>query len=418
MSEDCLVLNVWTYDLAASRLPVLVYFHGGGHSMGSGSWPVYDGAAMARRGAVVVTVNHRLGILGYLPLAELLGDEFRSSGANGILDLVAALMWVQENIESFGGDPGNVTMFGESGGGSKVAALLATPAANGLYSRAAIMSGWFRMRCLPTSEASSLTHATLTQLGLERSGMRELLDIDADRLVVVGATLDGGGSGFAPVVDGDFVTTQPLEAVRSGAAPRVPLLIGTTRDEYSMFLRFAIAGSEGPAEDAALAYLRATFGHHVDQVIETYQRLQPQLSAYEVYEAVATDGNVRFPSVCMADAALTAGRDVYMYRFDWETPLDPSLKAAHGLDVPFVFDTTEAAAAVGGAPECKQLADDMCGAWVAFAESGRPAVASGAAWPTYSIERRTTMLFDRSPRSEGDPGGGERAAWSRYSSMR
>jgi para-nitrobenzyl esterase len=411
MAEDCLYLNVWTSGADGAGRPVLVYFHGGGHAMGSGSWPAYDGAAMAKRDAVVVTVNHRLGALGYLWLGHLLGEDYAASGANGILDLVAALEWVRDNIAAFGGDPGNVTIFGESGGGSKVAALLAMPSSYGLYHRAAIMSGWFGMRSPAPDDAGRITAAVLAELGIaDRPG--DIIDVPFERLVSVANAMGGIDNGLGPLLDGTIIPAQPLDAVRSAAAPDVPLIIGSTHDEYSMFLRFALMGTEAPPEEAALAYLRTTFGPGVDDVIDAYRRARPGAPDYDVFEAVATDGNVRLPAIRMAEAKAAAGGSVYMYRFDWNSPVEPSLKACHGLDIPFVFDTADTALATGSGPERNGLADDVCSAFVAFARDGVPTTRSGLHWPTYELSRRATMLFDVPSKVEDDPAAADREAWA------
>jgi len=412
MSEDCLYLNIWTAGVDRGPLPVLVYFHGGGHLMGSGSWPAYHGSKMASRDAVVVTINHRLGALGYLWLGHLGDNDYATSGANGILDLVAALEWVRDNIAAFGGDPANVTIFGESGGGSKVAALLAVPAANGLYHRCAIMSGWFGFHCVLHDEAERVTGAIMAELGIAPNRAKDLLNVPVELLTDVSNKLGGIDNGLGPMVDGTIITGQPIDAVRTGMAPDVPFIIGSTRDEYSMFLHMVVMGADAPPEDAALAYLRTSFGREIDGIIDAYRRSRPTLSSYDVYEAVATDGNVRIPAIRMAEAKVTAGGNVYMYRFDWESPLDPSLKAAHGLDVPFVFDTCASAYATGDAPERATLADDMCGAFVAFARDGLPSTPSGLGWPRYAPPDRATMVFAVPPRVEEDPAAAEREAWA------
>jgi para-nitrobenzyl esterase len=410
LSEDCLVLNVWAPSPGDAGLPVLVYFHGGGHAMGSGSWPAYNGAAMAARGAVVVTVNHRLGILGYLALGDVLGPEYAASGIVGMLDLVAALEWVRDNIAGFGGDPANVTVFGESGGGSKVVTLMAMPEARGLFHRAAVMSGWYGLRCVTRDQAGAATDRALSLLGLTRERAQEVLEMPADRLVDVSATMGGIDSGLEPMIDGVHLTGQPIDAVRTGAAPDVPMVVGSTRDEYVMVL----AAQPGAGDDeGALAYLRGQFGAGVDDVIDSYRARRPGIGARDLHIAIATDGNVRIPAIRLAEARLGAGgAPVFMYRFDWPSPLDPSLGAAHGLDVPFVFDTADTAAVTGKGADRASLAEDLCGSWVRFAAGGQPVMTSGLRWPAYTLAGRSTMLFDVPSTVADDPGGEDRAAWS------
>ncbi|WP_255346966.1 carboxylesterase family protein [Frankia sp. QA3] len=387
------------------------------------SWPVHDGAALARRDAVVVTVNHRLGILGYLYLADLLGEQFTASGAAGVLDLVQALEWVRDTIAAFGGDPGNVTISGESGGGSKVATLLAMPSARGLFHRAVIMSGWFGLRGTEPEQARSITARALDLLDLldlRPDQAEQVLTLPAQRLVEAAAPMGGIDNGLYPATDGKIIPAQPLAAVRDGLAPDVPLLIGTTRDEYSMFLPLATMGRPGPRADAELAHLVDAFGPDVVGVVEAYQADRPELSADRVRVAVATDGHVRLPAIRLAQARLAAGgAAVYLYRFGWETPLDPSLRAAHGLDVPFFFDTVDTATAAalgadtGDSDGRRALAARMGDAWVAFARDGRPAAGPALPWPPYSLPERATVLFDVPTRIEADPAGAERAAWGR-----
>jgi para-nitrobenzyl esterase len=411
VSEDCLVLNVWTPAADDGRRPVIVYFHGGGHAIGSGSWPVYDGAALARRDAVVVTVNHRLGILGYLSLGHLLGEEYRASGACGMLDLVDALRWVRDDIAAFGGDPGNVTIAGESGGGSKVATLLAMPSAAGLYRRAVIMSGWFGLEGATPEQAKAVTGRAMELLGVAPEGAAGLVGRPVEQLVAASAAMGGIASGLYPVVDGELIPTQPLDAVRAGAARDVPLLIGSVRDEYSMFLPLMTMGAEGPKDQAELAYLRAALGEGVTGVLEAYGRSRPDLDPARLRVAVATDGHVRRPAIAFAEAQRAAGGDVRMYRFDFESPLDPSLGATHGLDVPFFFDTADSAAATGTGPERTRLADEMAGAWVSFARDDAPRTGSGLAWPAYTLPERATVIFDVETVVEHDPAAAERLAW-------
>jgi para-nitrobenzyl esterase len=412
MSEDCLVLNVWTPAVDDARRPVIVYFHGGGHATGSASWPVYDGAALAARDAVVVTVNHRLGALGYLSLGQLLGEEYAASGAAGILDCVQALEWVRDNIAAFGGDPGNVTISGESGGGSKVATLLTMPTATGLYHRAVIMSGWFSLRGATPEEAREVTEEVLARLDIPVAQAEQLLTVPAERLVEVAAAMGGIDNGLYPVVDGTLITAQPLDAIRGGAAADIPLFIGTTRDEYSMFLPLATMGAAAPKAEAETAYLTKRFGPGVTDVLDAYRAAQPGRTEDAVRVAVATDGHVRVPSLRFAEARLAVGgAPVFMYRFDWETPLDPSLGAAHGLDVPFFFDTTDTATATGQGPERAELAAAMRDAWVSFARDGRPRLAGGAEWPAYVLDTRATVVFDAPIHVEPDLAAAERAAW-------
>jgi para-nitrobenzyl esterase len=412
MSEDCLVLNVWTASLTpSSARPVLVYFHGGGHATGSGSWPVYDGAALAARDAVVVTVNHRLGVLGYLYLPQLLGPEFAASGAAGMLDLELALEWVRDNIAAFGGDPANVTVFGESGGGSKVAALMAMPSARALYRRAIIMSGWFGLEGKLPGDAETLTARALELVGLDATSAAEALTMPVEQLIAASAQMGGIDSGLNPVIDGSIIATQPIDAVCSGGVSDRPLIIGTVRDEYSMFLPFIAMCAGGPPDQAKDQYLHQTFGGRTQDILDRYATARPDRSIDQIRVAVATDGNVRIPALAFADAYSEAGGTVFVYRFDFESPLDPSLGAAHGLDVPFAFDTVGRAPVAGSGSTQKALASEMSSAWVAFARTGRPDTGV-LEWPAYTPDQRATMVFAAESSVVEDPAGAERQAWT------
>ncbi|MGI4893960.1 MAG: carboxylesterase/lipase family protein, partial [Janthinobacterium lividum] len=316
-SEDCLVLNVWTPAADQGRRPVLVYLHGGGHVTGSGSWPAYQGAAMATRDAVVVTINHRLSALGYLDLEELLGADYAASGTCGMLDVVAALEWVRDNAHAFGGDSSNVTVFGESGGGSKVVTLLAMPAAEGLFHRAVIQSGWFGLRCPTREQAAVTTQRFLDELGLSRERAREVLTMPTQRLVEAVNALGGLGSGLEPVVDGVHIVSQPMDAVRAGALREIPLIIGSTHHEYSIFLPYITAAMPGDPIEASRTYLSSVFGPRVDDVVSSYRDAMPGAAEKDVLIAVATDGHVREPAIRLAQDAVTTGADVYFYRFDF-----------------------------------------------------------------------------------------------------
>jgi len=407
MSEDCLVLNVWTPSTDHSALPVMVYLHGGGHVTGSATWPVYDGAAMAERNKVVVSINHRLGILGYLELGHLLGKDYATSGVNGMLDIVLALQWVHDNIAAFGGDPGNVTIFGQSGGGSKVATLFAMPSARSLFHKAIVMSGWYSLECKQPEQAKLVTERAFGLLGVVPEDAAKVLTMPVERLVDASTTMGGIDSGLNPVVDGTFITAQPIAAVRSGVIAAKPLIVGTTRDEYSMFLPFMMQATR----QDAITCLRSVFGDTVNAIIENYKAARPNTKLDDILVSVATDGFVRIPAIRLAEAQLAAGGEVFMYRFDWESPLDPSLRAAHGLDLPFVFDTPDSAYATGQADTRFAFAKEMCDAWVSFAQDGKPKLPTGIAWPQYTLTDRATILFNMPSTLAYDPAGTERKAW-------
>jgi len=413
--EDCLALNVWTPAVGdGGRRPVMVWLHGGGFAIGSGSWPSYDGAALARRGdAVVITVNHRLGILGYLHLADLAGEEYAGSGNAGMLDLVAALAWVRDNVAAFGGDPGNVTIFGESGGGAKVSYLLTSPLAAGLFHRAIIQSGP-GLRARTPDRATARAEKTLAALGLDASRVAELHDVPLRRLQEAES---GGQSGsfarmrFAPVVDGSFLPRQPVEALDAGVSSDVPLIIGSNLDEATLFFAGDRAlRSDGPGlDDAALHGRLVGLGDDAEPIVAAYRESRPEASNAELYLAIMSDQLMRIPSIRLAEHKLAGGRArVFSYLFCWAAG---ALGSAHGYEIPFVFDN--ARPPVLHSSESRQrLADQMSQAWLCFAHTGDPDHQGIPEWPSYTTDDRATMLFDRATTLGFDPSGAERLAWA------
>jgi para-nitrobenzyl esterase len=396
MSEDCLVLNVWAPAEVSEPVPVFVYLHGGGHSIGSGSWDAYDGARLARRGdVVVVTVNHRLGLLAYCYLAELLGPEFATSGINGILDIVEALRWIRANIARVGGDPERVLVCGQSGGGGKVAALLAVPSSYGLYQRACIMSAP-NPRLLPAADAARTTEQLLEHLAIRPADAEQLLTLAPERLVEAQQSIGNPLSAFAPVLDGTWAETQPVEAVARGRASQIPLLIGTTRDEPATFLPATLVPAD--ADDAWVAdQVRAFVGDDAPRVVAEYRARRPGATARQLQLAISTDAFVRMGSIRFAEARVAGGgAPVWMYRFDWETPAEGYAGTApHGSDTTFFFDNLDRAGVSADGPQ--ELATLMSSSLVSFAATG------SLDWPPYDCDRRATMLFDMKSRVVDDP---------------
>jgi para-nitrobenzyl esterase len=423
--ESCLVLNVWTASLDGAK-PVLVWLHGGGFSTGSGSLPWYEGAALAARGdVVVVTLNHRLGLLGFLDLGSVAGERFADAGHGGMLDLVAALGWVRDSIAGFGGDPGRVTVFGESGGGGKVCALLAMPAAEGLFHRAAVQSGVFLdgpgMLGQTCERSLEIAMLAVEQLG----GVDALLAAPVERLLAVQQTIErthragsGGVMPFCPIADGRVLTDHPHAALAAGASRDVPLLIGSNRDETTLFLWLADAGFRAdplgwsPTDAEVAERLAGYAGERVAHLIDAYRRLRPGISNRDLMIAISSD-NMRIGALRMAEAKLRGGEaPVHVYRFDWESPVHGgALGAAHGFEIPFVFDTAERRTATREGAGREQLAREMSGAWASFA-GGEPAVPGLGGWPAYSLAHRETIVFGTRTRLVDDPGREERLAWS------
>jgi para-nitrobenzyl esterase len=411
MGEDCLVLNVWTSGLDRARRPVLVWLHGGGFTAGSGANPVTSGERLARRGdAVVVTVNHRLGALGYVHLGEL-DPALASSGTNGMLDIQAALEWVRDNIAGFGGDPGNVTIFGESGGGMKVSTLLAMPGAAGLFHRAIVMSGP-GVRSITAETASAATRALMEHLEAETVDNLRARPFEAvveAQQAIAGAAFRGNGHGFGPVVDGTVLPRHPYHPDAAPTAAGVPLMIGTNRDEMTLFL---FAHPEfGTMDEATARRVAQSVGKDADTLFDRYRALHPDWSPTDLAVAMTSD-RFRVPSLVQAERHLATGTPAYVYLFEWESPMgDGRIKAGHSVEVSLVFDNLPRDPIAQKDEKAQLVADAMSETWLAFARTGDPANAAIPEWPVYDPVRRPTMVFDHECRLDNDPLAAERAAW-------
>jgi para-nitrobenzyl esterase len=424
MSEDCLVLNVWTPALGdGGKRPVMFWCHGGAFIAGSGSAAWYDGTHLCLKGDVVVaTINHRLGALGYLHLEDLAGAEFESAGIAGMLDIVAGLQWVRDNIAAFGGDAGNVTIFGESGGGAKVSVLMAMPAAKGLFHKAIIQSGP-AVQMASRDDASESARQLLAELKIEPARARELLKVPAQRVADGQAAVLKRVSamsfanrrrvGFNPVVDGKHLPGGPFEPVAPAISAQVPLMIGTNKDEMTLF--FGLAPWLDNMDEAALRErVRMFVGDRGDSALAAYRRARPNDSPRDLVLAIATDHAMRIPSLVTADRKVAQnGAPVFVYLFTWETPvLKGRLKSPHALEIAFVFGTLEGTGLAGDSPTRFPLSDKMMKTWLAFARSGSPNNDAIPQWPRYSTDRRPTMIFDNACKIEDDPYRAERLAWA------
>ncbi|MEA2739993.1 MAG: para-nitrobenzyl esterase [Acetobacteraceae bacterium] len=424
-TEDCLTVNVWTpgCDPAAKR-PVMVWFHGGAFAYGNANTPRTRGSRLAARNdVVVVTVNQRLNIFGHLDLSAFGGEAFRLSGNAGTLDMVASLEWVRDNVAAFGGDPGNVTIFGESGGGAKVSTLLSMPRAKGLFHRAIIQSG-AAVRLRTKDRALALTECVLQHLGASAATIEAIQSVPvADLLAAIGPAQKAlGGSPtplfdrypFGPVVDGDVLPAQPFDPVASDLLADVPLMIGDMKNETANFLAVVDPVWNRTLTEAEMRQrIEAIAGAHTGRVIDLYRQLYPDLNPAERLIAVTTDCNFRIRSLVLAQrrAALRRG-PVWMYSFEWETPvLGGKLKAPHAMDVPFTFNTLDLTNATGGDPDAQVLADTMSSVWATFARHGRPEHKSIPAWPVYDTSTRATLILDKVCRIENDPRGEARRLW-------
>lgn len=420
--EDCLFLNVFTPGLDDARRPVMVWIHGGAFFLGSGSEPGYDGARLAARGdVVVVTLNYRLGALGFLHLREI-DPAYDRSGNLGLLDQAAALRWVRDNIAAFGGDPDNVTLFGESAGGMSVSSLLALPEARGLFHKAIPQSGAAH-NVSPASHAAQVAERFLHAAGAQ--GVADLVAMGADELVTVQqqfvieffTDIDGqAGAGatarlpFQPVVD-DVVFTEPvIDSLRAGAASDVPVLTGTCLDEWNLF---QFLDTAEPDEELLLA----RFGKLFDDppaALGVYRRAHPEMNPKQLFGAAVTDLVFRQPAIRLAEAQVANGAPTYMYLFTWPSPaMNGLFGACHALDVPFVFGNLGApglSMLVGDAAPTS-LVDAVQESWLAFARTGDPSNAVVGEWPRYDLDRRATVRLDESVEVLDDPEADRRRLW-------
>jgi len=414
-SEDCLFLNVWTPATDHKKRPVMVWFHGGGFTSGSGSSNAYDGVRLANRGdVVVVTVNHRLNVFGYLHLDEY-GDEFKGSANAGMLDLVASLEWVRDNISQFGGDPDNVLIFGESGGGWKVSTLMAMDAAQGLFHRAVVQSGpgLTLMDAEPAAKASA---ALLQELGINADNVDDIRKLPAQDIMAAAMKLFEKGIrvGGRPVVDGVHNLRHPFTPDAPSQSKKVALMIGSNQTEMSMLAGAARRELFDLTWDTLPAAIATIIpGKDAQKIIAGYREIHPDISASSLYfEAMTDNGRFGRASYTLADRkAQQGGAEVYQYYFAWHTPVEGGMwGATHALDIGFVFDNVAKSESMSGTGEAQQaLADVMSEAWLAFARTGNPNHKGLPQWPAYDEENRATMVFDNQSKVVNDPRGRERA---------
>ncbi|HEY1898803.1 MAG TPA: carboxylesterase family protein [Steroidobacteraceae bacterium] len=417
MGEDCLVLNVWTPTLDRGRkLPVMVWLHGGGFTSGSGGFTMYDGIQLARKHDVaVVTVNHRLSAFGYLYLAGFGAARYAASSNAGNLDIVAALEWVRDNIATFGGDPDNVTLFGQSGGGGKVSSLMAMPAAHGLFQRAIVQSG-ADVKGISRDAASKNAERYLARLNLKPNQLEQLQDLPLQQLLAATDTKGGPPINFGPVVDGHSLPADPFDPMAPALSANVPLLIGTVETEVTFFPGQPL----DPIDDTALharvkQFLRTTSDADVDRIIAAYRAGRPGTANTDLYLIMASDG---FRANVLLEAerkAAQAQAPVYQYYFTWRSPVrEGKLRTFHTLEIPFVFDNVDAAKSMTGSGKDRYaLATRMSDAWVAFARTGNPNHPGLPHWTAYDNTRRATMIFNDQCKLVDDPHGTEqRLLWS------
>ena len=411
-TEDCLHLNVWTPALDAGKRPVMVWFHGGGYSAGSANWAMYNGGNLAaRHDVVVVTVNHRLNVFGYLYLAELGGDKYARSSNVGMLDIVASLEWVRDNIAAFGGDPGNVTIFGQSGGGGKVSTLLAMPPAQGLFHRAIAMSG-SNVKGVPPARATKGAEALMAKLGVKPNQVDELQKLPRAQLLAAMRGVQGLQLG--PVVDGHTLPGGPFDPTAPAITANVPLMIGSTETEVTWNNSVTFE----PLDDAAL-HNRIKQNLRIDdaaadRLIAVYKKGRPLASNLDLFFILSTDAsNFRTGTDTEADRKAALGKAaVYKYYFQWYSPVrEGKLRSYHTLDIPFVFENVDIAQSmVGSGAERYPLAGKMSAAWAAFARFGNPNHKGIPKWEPFTESQRATMIFNNECKAVNDPYREERLA--------
>jgi para-nitrobenzyl esterase len=437
--ENCLFLNVWTPAADGRKRPVMFYSHGGGFTTGSGGGVSQDGTNLARTcDVVVVATNHRLGLLGYLYLGELGGEEYATSGNQGLLDIQDGLKWVHDNIERFGGDPGNVMIFGESGGGAKTSCLYALPSATRYFNKASIESGP-GIRMTPRDVAAETTLLALEDLGLEKSEWRKLLEIPVDQLLATQVKMPrlparmapqrrdarggiGGNvrpGGFGPVVDGAILPRHPFDPEAPAISKNKPLIVGVNRDEATFFLW---QGKDTEAFNLTEASLKERlgkeFGSDSGKVFETYRQSRPAASPADLYIAIATARLMGVGTAIIADRKFAQhAAPVYVYVFTHESPwVIPGTQhifgAGHALEIPYKFNNT----GIGGfqsviGPDAEKTARNMSQMWSTFARTGRPQAEGQPKWPAWTTKERATMMLEAECKVVNDPWPLERRLW-------
>lgn len=423
MGEDCLVLNVWTPATDAGKRPVLVWLHGGGFEAGSGSNMLYDGTNLARRGDVVaVTINHRLGIFGHCALAEAMGEEFAGSANTGFLDVVAALEWVRDNIEAFGGDPGNVTIYGQSGGGRKVSIAMAAKAARGLFHKGVVQSG-SHIRLLTLDQANDLADRMLRVLNIARGDAAALRALPWQDIRRANREIQAETNRrFSPTIDRTVFYAHPWDPEAPAISADIPMMIGTCRTELSNQLGSADETNFTLTEAQMTERLARFFpAEDIADLVETFRMDAPEASPSELFFKMTTARGYWLDSLIQTEAKVRQGRaPVWSYRLMWKTPVEGGRRITpHSLDLPFVHDNVSKAAHMVGPPtsETAAMAQAMSESWLAFARTGNPNNPAIPEWAPYDLERRPVMLFDTPCEVRSDPHREERLVMQGYPSQ-
>src|SRR5580765_7751141 len=410
MNEDCLSRNVWTPGVNDNeKRAVLVSFHGGGWATGSGNGPMYDGGQLSLLGdVVVVTVNHRLASFGYTHLAAAgAPEEFKSAGVCGVMDMVASLEWVRDNVAAFGGDPSRVMIFGQSGGGSKTSTLLATPAAKGLFHRAAVQSG-STLRIADEADAAKAADQLVKKLGLTRNRIADIQRLPWEQLLEAQA---GINPGFTPVMDGRYLPHHPFDPSAPPESRDVPLIISTTLEDAALRLTNWDLNTAG-----LTALLNERYDGKASEILELYRTASPGKTPYLVQAQVFTDTQTRLRAITQAERkAAQGGAGVWMYIWEWATPgFDGKLGAVHGHDVDASFNLYRNGICGTGRKEGRVMCTRLASSWIAFAKTGNPDNDSIPHWPTYDAATRATMTFDTNTRVVNDPRRAIREYWSQH----
>ena len=422
--EDCLVLNIWTRAIGDNKKrPVMVWLHGGGFAALSGSSPIYNGTNLVKRGDVVVlTINHRLNVFGFLHLADIAGEKYAGSGMAGMLDIVLALQWVHDNIETFGGDPNNVTIFGESGGGRKVSLLLTMPSAKGLFHKGIIQSSP-ALRGMASTTATEVAEHLLEKLEIKKNEIEKLQNLPHQQLLEAVMSMPlrtqvrrevvalGSLMSFTPVVDGRYLPANPFIPQASPYLYDVPIIIGTNRDEIALM----VAGDPRRrrlTEEELIERLKARLGDKYESILNVYRKTRPNATPWDLFIGILSEDR-RLGCIRLVESKMAAGKaPAFMYLFTWESDYKGYLfKACHALEIPFVFDTTERMPLTGERHDKPQLVDSISGAWLAFAHTNNPSHQGIPEWEPYTLEKRATMILDVPCRLEYDPARQELDAW-------
>lgn len=408
-NEDCMRINVWTPGISdGKKRPVMFWIHGGGFTTGSSQeLPSYDGENLAKKGdVVVVSINHRLNILGYLDLSAY-GEKYKKSANLSVLDMKAALEWVKTNIENFGGDPNNVTIFGQSGGGAKVNTLMAMPSASGLFHKAVNQSGSFRTAMLDKETTQAIAAEVIKELSISPENIDEIQNVPFEKLSMAGnkalktisdqqkkqgKPVIGFGLGWGPSIDGEVLPYQLFSNEAFELSKEIPLLLGTTKNEFTVFF-----GNVPPTStyEQTYAAIKRTYGDKADAYVAAVKKAYPDIK--KPSEMLDIDMMFRPGAVTQANAKSALGAaNTYMYMFDWQSPtMDGKYKAVHCMEIPFVFDNiARCEEMTGGFPDAYALASKVSQAWINFAKNGDPNHKGLPTWPVYNAQNTATMHFN------------------------